>query len=171
MRKPGLAQRYSQFNPNLSVGPDGRVDVVWWDFRDGAGLYATDVYYAYSNDNGSTWSRNFRVTDQSIDRKVGTWSNNYDYRAPPSIASTDETVLVGWDQTSPDGPWQDLMTATVQLTEPPADDAAIPYVLAALLGLAAGGVALLVVARAVRTRHDAARRDADVREEEAASRR
>ena len=165
------AKSYSQFNPNVSVAPDGRVDVVWWDFRDDAGLYATDVYYAYSTDNGSTWSRNFRVTEQSIDRKVGTWSNNFDYRAPPSIASTDETALVGWDQTSPDGPWQDLMTATVQLTELPADNAAIPYVLAALLGLAAGGLALLAVASAVRSRQDAARRDADVREGEAASRR
>ena len=38
------AKRYSQFNPNIGIAPDGRVDVVWWDFRDGAGLYASDVY-------------------------------------------------------------------------------------------------------------------------------
>ncbi|MFP5318175.1 MAG: sialidase family protein, partial [Acidimicrobiia bacterium] len=164
------AKRYSQFNPNVSVAPDGRVDVVWWDFRDGAGLYATDVYYVNSTDNGSTWSRNFRVTDRSIDRKVGTWSNNFDYRAPPSITSTDETALVGWDQTSPDEPSQDLMTAALQLTELPADNAAIPYVLAGLLGVATGGLILLAVARAVRRRGDSARQDAEVAEQEAARR-
>ena len=164
-------QLFGQFLPNVQVAPNGRVDVVWWDLRDGAADYANDVYYGYSTDNGSTWSPNFRVTDQSIDRKIGTWSNNFDYRAPPSIASTDETALVAWDQTSSDGPWQDLMMATVQLTELPADNAAIPYVVAALLGLAAGGLALLAVASAVRSRQDAARQDAHVREEEAAGHR
>jgi hypothetical protein len=165
-----LAKRYSQFNPNVSVAPGGRVDVVWWDFRDGAGLYASDVYYAYSSDNGATWSPNLRVTEASIDRKVGTWSNNFDYRAPPSLASTDETALVAWDQTSSDEGSQDVVTATVQLSELPADNAALPYVVAALLGLVAGGLALLGVAGAVRTRNDAADREAEpVTEEEAAS--
>jgi len=151
-----LAKRYSQFNPNVSVAPDGRVDVVWWDFRDGAGIYASDVYYVYSFDNGATWSRNFRVTEQSINRKVGTWSNNFDYRAPPSIASTDRTALVAWDQTEKDGSTdtQDLNVATVQLAELPAENAAIPYIVAALIGLAAGGLGLLGIAAASRRRHE-----------------
>lgn len=149
------AQRYSHFNPNLSVAPGGRLDVVWWDFRDGAGLYASDVYYAYSPDGGATWSRNFRVTERSIDRKVGTWSNNFDYRAPPSVASTDETALVAWDDTGAatgGSDSQDVMVSTVQLAELPAENAALPYVVAALAGLAAGGLALLVVAGLARRR-------------------
>ena len=151
------ALRYSHFNPNMSMAPNGRIDLVWWDFRDGAGLYASDVYYAYSSDNGATWSRNFRVTPRSINRKVGTWSNNYDYRAPPSVASTDETALVAWDETDPEGvaDTQDVLTTAVQLVELPADNAAIPYVVAGIAGLALGGLALLVVAGLVRRRQEA----------------
>jgi hypothetical protein len=136
-------------NPNMSVAPDGRIDVVWWDFRDGAGLYATDVYYTFSYDNGQTWSKNFRVTERSINRKVGTWSNNFDYRAPPSVASFVETALVGWDDTELGDEvsnTQDLMLAQVQLVELPAEDTALPYLIAVLLGLVAGGVVLLLAA-------------------------
>ena len=142
-------KQFTHVNPNMSVAPDGRIDLVWWDFRDGAGLYATDVYYAYSYDNGLTWSRNFRVTETSINRKVGTWSNNFDYRAPPSVASTRETALVGWDDTALANDvsnTQDLMLTTVQLRELPDNGSALPYVIAGLLGLVAGGVALLVLA-------------------------
>jgi hypothetical protein len=148
-------KRYTHVNPNMSVAPDGRIDLVWWDFRDGAGLYATDVYYSYSYDNGQSWSQNFRVTERSINRKVGTWSNNFDYRAPPSVASYEATAVVGWDDTAladDTSNTQDLMLALVQLTELPADDTAIPYVIAAVLGLVAGGLALLLIAARIRRR-------------------
>ena len=62
--------------PNITFAPNGRGDVVWWDTRDDPGIRANDVYYAYSTDNGSTWSKNVRVTDQSIDRRLGVWANN-----------------------------------------------------------------------------------------------
>ena len=77
-----------QFFPNLSIAPNGRVDVVWWDTRDIQGLRGTDAYYTYSNDDGRTWSRNVRVTDQSVDRKLGIWGNNYDIASQPGVAST-----------------------------------------------------------------------------------
>lgn len=150
-------KRFTHVNPNMSVAPDGRVDLVWWDFRDGAGLYATDVYYAYSYDNGQTWSRNFRVTETSINRKVGTWSNNFDYRAPPSVASTVEAALIGWDDTALANDvsnTQDLMFATVQLKELPADASVLPYVIAGLVGLVAGGLTLLVIAARFKGRRE-----------------
>lgn len=146
-------KQFTHVNPNMSIAPDGRIDLVWWDFRDGAGLYATDVYYAYSHDNGLTWSPNFRVTERSIDRRVGTWSNNFDYRAPPSVASRLETVIVGWDDTALGDDvtnTQDLMLARIQLTELPAEASALPYVMAVLLGLVAGGAALLLLATRLR---------------------
>lgn len=163
---------YTHVNPNMSVAPDGRIDVVWWDFRDGAGLYATDVYYAFSYDNGQTWSKNFRVTEKSINRKSGTWSNNFDYRAPPALASTVRTALVGWDDTELGDEvsnTQDLMLAHVQLVEVPAEDTSLPYVIAVLLGLVAGGAVLLLVAARFRGRNERAVRVPD--EERSLSRR
>jgi hypothetical protein len=47
-------------NPNITVAPNGRVDAVWWDFRDDTGGFTNDGYYAYSNDNVVTWSKNIR---------------------------------------------------------------------------------------------------------------
>ena len=64
--KPG----YNQVFPNLSVAPNGRVDVVWFDFRSD-GLFNTDgtgrsdylnetcwdAYYTYSDDGGGRGRR------------------------------------------------------------------------------------------------------------------
>lgn len=41
-----------QFHPNLDIAPDGRIDVVWWDFRHEDGTFANDVYGTSSSDNG-----------------------------------------------------------------------------------------------------------------------
>ncbi|MDQ3305321.1 MAG: hypothetical protein M3535_04970, partial [Actinomycetota bacterium] len=65
---------YGQFHPNLSVAPNGRLDLVWWDQRDAAGAFGTDVYYASSSDAGASWSANQRVTDRLIDRTIGVWT-------------------------------------------------------------------------------------------------
>ncbi|MDQ2826154.1 MAG: glycoside hydrolase [Actinomycetota bacterium] len=88
-----------KFLPMLSVAPDGRLDAAWWDTRDDPGIRANDVYYAYSNDDGVTWSKNIRVSDQTIDRRFGVWGNNFDQNSPPSLASTNQYALVGWDDT------------------------------------------------------------------------
>ncbi len=88
-----------QFFPNLSIAPNGRVDVAWWDTRDIQGLRGTDAYYAYSDDDGRTWSKNIRLTDQSIDRKLGIWGNNYDIASQPGVASTNAYAIFGWDDT------------------------------------------------------------------------
>ncbi len=88
-----------QFFPNLSIAPNGRIDVVWWDTRDIQGLRGTDAYYAYSTDDGKTWSKNIRLTEQSIDRKLGIWGNNYDIASQPGVASTNAYAVFGWDDT------------------------------------------------------------------------
>jgi hypothetical protein len=88
-----------QYFPNVSVAPNGRVDAVWWDVRDDPGIRSNDVYYAYSNDNGKTWSKNQRITDRSVDRRLGVWGANYDINSPPAVTSTDAYALFGWDDT------------------------------------------------------------------------
>ncbi|HEX2119096.1 MAG TPA: hypothetical protein VHF91_07925 [Acidimicrobiales bacterium] len=88
-----------KYIPNLSVAPNGRIDVVWWDTRDDPGIRANDVYYTYSTDNGQTWADDIRVTDQTIDRRFGVWGNNFDQNSPPGLASVDAYAIVGWDDT------------------------------------------------------------------------
>lgn len=148
---------YAQVNPNISVAPNGRVDVAWWDWRDGAAVYGNDVYYTYSPDDGDTWARNVRVTDQSIDRRIGYWGNNADMRSSPGIASTNQLARVAWSDTRLAGlgsNTQDIFAATVQLDEVPTGDAdsALWYVIAVLVGLTAGGLVLVVLGLALRLR-------------------
>jgi hypothetical protein len=50
-----------QFWPSLGVAPNGRVDVIWYDERDADNLYG--VYYSASNDGGSTWQTNIKLTN------------------------------------------------------------------------------------------------------------
>jgi hypothetical protein len=93
------SQLYGKYLPEIKVAPNGRVDAVWWDLRDDPGIRGMDVYYAYSLDDGVTWSRNYRITDQTIDRRFGVWGNNFDQNSPPSLASVNEYAIIAWDDT------------------------------------------------------------------------
>lgn len=140
----------AKFHPNLAVGPDGRLEAAWWDFRDDPGIYANDVYHTVSFDNGETWSENQAITDRSVDRTIGPWSNGFDMRQPVGIAATDAFTIVGWDDTRNGesvGQAQDIYTAALQY-EPLA--AAFPrvlaYMLAAVIGLLFVGLVLVAAA-------------------------
>jgi hypothetical protein len=57
-----------QYNPALSVLPNGTLNVSWYDRRnDPTNNCATDVYAAVSTDGGATFSANTRVTPVSSD--------------------------------------------------------------------------------------------------------
>ena len=55
-----------------------------------------DVYLASSNDGGSTFSENIRVTDGPIDRSVGTYNTQYFVEVPPGVSSSDAAAVVAW---------------------------------------------------------------------------
>ncbi len=88
-----------QVHPSMSLAPNGRVDVAWWDFRNDTGNFANDVYMTSSSDNGESWSPNLRVTDRSVNRRIGPWFGNADIRQPPGLVARDELTLVVWDDT------------------------------------------------------------------------
>jgi len=140
---------HTQNNPSVRVAPNGRVDAVWWDFRNDQGQFQNDVYYSYSEDNGATWSKNIRANDRSIDRRIGVWSNGYDMRMPVGIASTNKVAVFAWDDTRNADQLtqgQDVYTSIAQheaLGTGSSD--ALRYAVAALAGLAAVGLILLVV--------------------------
>lgn len=140
---------HTQNNPSIDVAPNGRVDAVWWDFRNDQGQFINDVYYSYSEDNGVTWSANIRVNDRSIDRRIGVWSNGYDMRMPVGVASTDKVAVFTWDDTRNADKLtenQDVYSAIVQHEAlGSGSNDALRYAVAALAGLGAVGLVLLVV--------------------------
>ena len=156
------ARLNTQLLPSISVAPNGRVDAAWWDFRDDPGLYVNDVYYSYSTDNGVTWSKNIRITDRSVNRKIGPWSNGFDMRQPVGIASTNAYTVFAWDDTRNGddvGQAQDMYSATVQFkTLASGTPNAVRYVLAALGGVVVVGVALLILATVRKRQQPAATR-------------
>ena len=97
-----------RYDPGISVAPNGRVDIAWYDFRNspvpegiqnydfnGGGFQ--DVYYTSSFDKGRTFQRpDVRVTDRIIDRNIGVWSNNYHSHTNVGTASTNDAVYFAW---------------------------------------------------------------------------
>ncbi|MGI8984813.1 MAG: sialidase family protein [Acidimicrobiales bacterium] len=98
------------YDPGISIAPNGRVDVAWYDFRNSAepeklpvefaapfnvGGF-NDVYYSSSTDGGRTWSENTRISDRLIDRNIGVWSNNVHSHYNVGIASTNDSVYFAW---------------------------------------------------------------------------
>ena len=145
------ALRRVQGSPNVSVAPNGRLDAIWWDFRNDPGLFANDVYYSYSDDNGVNWSKNERVTDQLIRRKLGVWSNGFDQRQPPGVASSNQLAVFVWNDTR-DGTeltqTQDLFSAAAQFQAVGSSTStAWWYGAGAAGGVALVGIILLVSSR------------------------
>lgn len=151
------SQMHVQIIPMISVAPNGRVDVAFWDTRSDPGIRGNDVYYTYSNDDGKTWSKNMRITDRTIDRKFGVWGNNFDMSSPPGIASTNAYAIFGWDDTRATDPAapanaglgagvQDIYTAAVQFeVVGGGTSSTVKIVLAGVIGLLVVGLVLLAV--------------------------
>lgn len=94
------------YNPGISVAPNGRLDLAWYDFRnsptpefEGPGGNAggmNDIYAASSFDRGGSFTKNVRVSDRIIDRNIGVWSNNAHSQTSVAVTSSDTTTYVAW---------------------------------------------------------------------------
>ena len=100
----GPAQRH----PRPRVAPNGRIDIVWQDrrhgyksptnshFGNGEARFG-DTYYAFSRDEGGTFSANRRISDKSQNLDVGN-----DYRAgvywnfAPALVSLENEAIFAW---------------------------------------------------------------------------
>lgn len=160
-----------QYDPAVTVAPNGRVDIAWYDFRnspnpekDAAGPPfnhggAQDVYYASLNRGEQTPSANTRVTDRIIDRSIGVWSNNVHAHAHVGLDSTEDTVYMAWQDTrngDADTQAEDVYFASVhhgELGSPAAASTGgqIPGWALLVAGLALGmGIAMLLAVALVR---------------------
>jgi hypothetical protein len=164
---------YPELYPSLSVAPDGRVDVAWYDWRNDPGLTTDakknvfqDVYYTSSTDGGLTWAPNLKLNDRAIDRHIGV-SNQGGIRGPVGIGSRDEAAYVAWDDTrngTEVTQSQDIYFTRARVADPAelfgaGGDDGSPVAWAAggvAAGLAIAGLGLLAGNRLVRRRSDAA---------------
>ena len=165
---PNRKPNYDQFIPGISVAPNGRVDLAWYDMRTD-GLYnpngkgdterreqtCWDVYMASSFDGGRTFGENVRVSDRTMNQNSGYALNlAYDLRAPIGVASTDAMAYVVWPD-SRNGtfglPTEDTYIGTVtHEQEAKADDGGIDLssvFLGSAVGLLLAGLAVFVVSR------------------------
>lgn len=162
-----------RYDPGLSVAPDGRVDIAWYDFRnspvpEGLGPYDfnaggfQDVYYTWSDDKGQTFHRpDVRMTDRIMDRNVGVWSNNVHSHTNVGIASGDDAAYVAWQDTRNSDPAtdaEDVYFAAARLgdLEAAAEEDGPPdwaLLLSALVvGMGVAAVVLLALQRQARGR-------------------
>lgn len=148
-------------HPNLSVAPNGRLDIVWMDSRNSpippSATYAghQDVYYTYSLDGGRTFAENIKITDRIIDRRFGIWQGNADIHGPTGIFSTDDTVYFTWQDSragTSTGSADDTYFASLRMNGPllaaaqEKEDSGVPRPVLIGAGLAIGmGLAMLVV--------------------------
>ncbi len=154
------AKIFPQGIPNMAVAPNGRIDIGWWDLRNDPGIsFGNDVYSVSSTDNGTTWSKNIRVTDELIDRRIGVFGNNFDVSGPPGLATTNAFALFGWDDTRNakrgelGAGTQDVFTAAVQYKAVAGGTSKVlKVVLAATAGLLFVGLILFVAGLGARRR-------------------
>jgi hypothetical protein len=92
------ARQTDHFMPAVSVGPDGTVDVSWYDRRVDPQNHLIDVFSTYSVDGGRTFARNLRVTDASFDEQYSHHQNGAvflgDYRQGASSAGASTIAWV-----------------------------------------------------------------------------
>ncbi len=51
-----------QWFSTMSVAPNGRIDVIWNDTRNSGRCNLSEVFYSYSTDGGTTWSKNVPIS-------------------------------------------------------------------------------------------------------------
>lgn len=158
----------NQFEPGISVAPNGRVDVAWFDFRNSPTGPAvargqddergsSDNFYTSSADGGRTWTKNVQVTDRSSDRSVGVWSNGFSSRFNMGVASSNDSVFFAW-QDSRNGTREtqseDVYTSSVHFEDlaRSSDPAGVPSWLILGAGLAGGMAFSIFVAWALARR-------------------
>lgn len=118
----------NQLLPNLSIAPNGRLDIAWNDFRHspkdplnpGRESGMDNIYYTYSTDGGTSFAPNVRVNDRSIDRSVGVWTNGVGAQVAVGLASSESAAYFAWQEprsSNPTANSEDVYSSTVQFED------------------------------------------------------
>ncbi len=170
---PQASSAYDQYDPGISVAPDGRVDVAWQDFRSDpfyelgangkpvAGSAKAEKYYdiyaSYSTDHGASWAPDIRVSSQTINSDLGVEFPDF-ADGPVGIASTKSHMYVAWgNPAAGTGNPEDSYFNAVDITAPASTtssgvDNALWGIIGGGSGLLIAGLALLVATTLARRR-------------------
>ncbi len=86
-----------QWFGDISVAPDGRIDVVWLDTRNDPGGFGSELFYSFSYDGGQTWNTNVKLSE-SFDPHIG-WPNQNKMGDYFDMVSDEEGAHLAWAAT------------------------------------------------------------------------
>lgn len=112
-----------QYQPQLGVAPDGRVDAIFYDRRSDPENVRNDVYYTYSSDGGQSFARNIKLTTQSSDTRIGptyvgaATTGLVEFGSRMSLLSTQGDAVAAWTDTrdAEVSEYQDIFSTLVRL--------------------------------------------------------
>ncbi len=119
-----LSNGRDQYLPRLSVAPDGRLDVVFYDRRDDPDNVRNAVYYTNSSDQGRHFAPNVRLSSESFYSDIGTHypipsaAGLVEFGSRIALLASRSSSLVAWTDTRlvPRGEeHQDIFAADVDL--------------------------------------------------------
>jgi len=142
-----------QYLPRLSVAPDGRLDLIFYDRRNNVENRGNDVYYTYSRDGGVTFAPNLRLTHLDSDSTIGpeytaaSAKGMFEFGSRLALVSGPSRVTAAWTDTRYTArafPSQDIFGAEIDF---PVAASHRGVLQGAGAVLAAGGIALMPAGR------------------------
>ena len=138
----------SQYLPGLAVGPDGRVDVTYYDRRSDKTDVLNEVSFQSSSDDGRTFGQRIQLSDKAFSSRIGFGLERdmADLGSRMGLIADESRTLAAWADTragSVQSGKQDIARGLVAFSEPTRiSDAAETL-------LRVGGVALILLGLAV----------------------
>jgi hypothetical protein len=143
----------NQYMPRLSVGPGGRLDVVFYDRRNDPRNVMNDVSFRSSSDGGRTFSSSVLLNSESFNSQIGTRypirsaTGLVEFGSRIAVLARPSDTLAAWTDTrnqDVDGFGQDIFATEVERSAPGDGTSAGWWVAGgvAALGLVAGAVAV-----------------------------
>lgn len=114
----------SQYLPKLSVAPDGRLDVAYYDRRADPADVQNEVSLQSSFDEGKSFIPRIRLSDRAFSSRIGEGAGRGlpDLGSRMGLVSTDSRAFAVWSDTragTPRSLKQDLARAVVAFNDPP----------------------------------------------------
>jgi len=142
--------RTAQYLPKLSVAPDGRLDVAYYDRRADPSNVLNEVSLQSSFDRAETFTNRVRLSNRSFSSRIGYGSERGmpDLGSRLGLVSTEERAMAVWSDTrggNPASNKQDIARGVVAFSDPPrlAGPVRVGLMIAGIL-LALAGVFVLL---------------------------